>query len=376
MKALTSLFLIIKVENMNINKLKNLIARNENPKKSKRNIHEKKSISSSEINKEKECIKVLKEYVDQHHEDTFYFNDFYRYAKSKYKEEWVLQELSDTVLSNEKNFIGSIFQECRRLSLNKLPVSIVTDVVNTYFNARDPTTTMLVSRLFAEKTKISKHYHFWKDTYKWKRRLIKLGCLAEPLNEVFSTMHIQNPKHLYRSLKNQKKFAKHYKEPWAFYIMSGEINAVNYAISHYQLTDKTRTSYNNESPFAVALFSQNYKAVNLVIKKMPVDFYNITSYQQTPFHIAAWSRNVSQVEYVKCLIHHFQLDLTEDDGDEEDHDAYFYISEEKKMHPDTLFSTKQLLVNALYKPVEQIDREKFVDEEDKPIFTSSFKANP
>ncbi|MBV8803261.1 MAG: hypothetical protein JO131_09945, partial [Gammaproteobacteria bacterium] len=278
------------------------------------------------------------------------------YAEKKYPKEWVLKHLSVSILSKEESLIGEVYRECRQLSLTKkLPSSLLTDVINTYFNVTELSTMAKVSRLIFEKTKKSKHYEYWKNTYKWKKKLIELGCRKQPLTIALSTMHIQNPEHLYNVLKNQEEYACDYKEPWTFYILSGELKPIEYAISHYQLTDNTRTTY-NESPFVLAIFSRNYQAVDLVLKKMAVNFYNLTTHNHTPLHIAAWSKSILQVEYIKYLIHQYNLTFTVDDKDKKGRNVFSYADKNWK------------IIRALSKSVKKIEVEKFVDEEGRPLF--------
>ena len=168
-------------------------------------------------------------------------------------------------------------------------------------------------------------------------------------------MHIQDPENLYRVMKTQGNFAKDYSQPWTFYILSGELKSIQYAISEYKLTDKSLSKY-QENPFVLSIFSGNYRAVELIIQSMKVDFYHLTALKHTPLHIAAWSNKVSQVEYIKCLIHQRKLTITAKDKDSKNVDAFGYVGKNKE------------ITEALSKSIEEIDTEKFVDENDQPLF--------
>lgn len=338
---------------MKIDKLKELIAYFEDKKKRKRGTYDT-TLFKFPVQTDSR-VDVLKAYLAQYTGEIFYFKDFYDYCVKKHTTKWTSIKFSEDALRKDTSDMGELFRRLLFFRIEKLPKLLRTEVIYTYLNASNLANMSCVSLSMSKEIKVSRHYKYWKDTYSWKEKIIKLGCKKEPLNIIFNTTHIKNYKYLFNVLEIFPPHILLYTVPWPFYLMSGEIHAIEHAISFYQLTDIIRSDY-FESPFFVALLSGNYRAAHFVFKQTNAQELKPGSF--TPLEYAAWSHSATQVEYIRCFLRFLP-----------EKSPFFYSGEQDNIQSALQYAHRiPEVIDALSKPFSKIDQTQFVDEDNKPIF--------
>gem|GEM_PF-6062915 len=218
---------------------------------------------------------------------------------------------------------AALFKEFMQENLKKENVSdtqnyfalgeLPEDAQQTILSFLDKRTMAVMSMTSTTFNQETKHIVYWHD------KLIEAGCDIKLLEHVVTTETIQDYKHLYHvfskmSYNDRIKIT----EPWELYCLSGEVNAMFYAIEHEGLTKETK-SKNGNNALLYAARGGSVAGIDFANKilKIPANSANDLGYN--PLLYAAYLGNVAAIKHSskdldlpptvtakdKANIHHF-----------------------------------------------------------------------
>lgn len=152
-------------------------------------------------------------------------------------------------------------------------------------------------------------------------KLVRVGCKQELVDDVVQTKAISNPEPLYETYRRLPKiFQNTITKPWQLLILSGEVNAFDYAIKEFHIKKDTKSSAGEPPLFYAAMCTntaQLDKALELIEMDNNKDKENQKAYLATQanngcnvLHYAILSRNPAQFANVVKLHLDHKMELS------------------------------------------------------------------